>query len=169
VDPSGDGQLERFNAVIPKVQKMQDEMFKAQAELQCITRLRVNPVAPDDPFAQQCGGNDPEALSATKSEIEEMPGASTQQLLASRRSYGAMPVIVLTRGDYDKDMPPDFTAQDRAAMKSVWEGLHAEMAALSTSGEQRHVAGAGHYIQRDNPEAVLTAIADVVAKVRQTP
>ena len=169
VDPSGDGQLERFNAVIPKVQKMQDEMFKAQAELQCITRLREKPVAPDDPFAQQCGGNDPEALSATKSEIEEMPGASTQQLLASRRQYGAMPVIVLTRGDYDKDMPPDFTAEDRAAMKSVWEGLHAEMAALSTSGEQRHIPGAGHYIQRDNPEAVLTAIADVVEKVRQTP
>jgi pimeloyl-ACP methyl ester carboxylesterase len=54
-------------------------------------------------------------------------------------------------------------------MKSVWESLHAEMAALSTAGEQRHIPGAGHYIQRDNPEAVLTAIADVVAKARQAP
>jgi pimeloyl-ACP methyl ester carboxylesterase len=169
VDPSGDGQLARFNAVIPKVQQMQDEMFKAQAELQCITRLREKPVAPDDPFAQQCGGNDPEALLATKSEIDSMPGASTEQLTQSRRAYGAMPVIVLTRGDYEKDMPPNFTAEDRAAMKSVWESLHAEMAALSTAGEQRHIPGAGHYIQRDNPEAVLTAIADVVAKARQAP
>jgi pimeloyl-ACP methyl ester carboxylesterase len=169
VDPSGDGQLARFNAVIPKVQQMQDEMFKAQAELQCITRLREKPVAPDDPFAQQCGGNDPEALLATKSEIDSMPGASTEQLTQSRRAYGAMPVIVLTRGDYEKDMPPNFTAEDRAAMKTVWETLHAEMAALSTAGEQRHIPGAGHYIQRDNPEAVLTAIADVVAKARQAP
>jgi pimeloyl-ACP methyl ester carboxylesterase len=169
IDPSGDGQVERFNAVIPKVMKLQQDMFKAQAEMNCIGRLRETPVPPNDPLAQQCGGNDPEAIWATKSEIEEMPVASTQQLIASRRSYGNMPLIVLTRTDYEKDMPADFTAEDKANMRSVWEAMHAEMAALSTRGEHRFVAGASHYIQRDAPGAVVAAIADVVAAVRAAP
>jgi pimeloyl-ACP methyl ester carboxylesterase len=169
IDPSGDGQVERFNAVIPKVMKLQQDMFKAQAELNCIGRLREAPVPPNDPLVLQCGGNDPEAIWATKSEIEEMPAASTQQLLASRRSYGDMPLIVLTRTDYEKDMPADFTAEDKAQMRSVWETMHAEMAALSTRGEHRFVAGASHYIQRDAPDAVIAAITDVVAAVRAAP
>lgn len=166
IDPSGDGQAERFNVVIPKVMKLQQDMFRAQAEMNCIGRLREAPVPPNDPLAQQCGGNDPEAIWATKSEIEEMPAASTQQLVASRRSYGDMPLIVLTRTDYDRDMPPDFTADDKANMRSVWEAMHAEMASLSTRGEHRFIAGASHYIQRDAPDAVVAAIADVVAAVR---
>jgi pimeloyl-ACP methyl ester carboxylesterase len=166
VDPSADGQLEKFNAVIPKVQAMQDEMFKQQAALNCVASLRQTFVTPEDPFAQQCGGNDPEALAATKSEVESMPAASTQQLVASRRAYGQMPLIVLTRTDYETDMPPTFNADDKAKMKQVWEGLHTEMAALSEKSQHRFVPGAGHYIQRDNPGAVVQAIADVVAQVR---
>lgn len=169
VDPSGEGQMERFNAVIPKVQQMQDEMMKAQAGLNCITRLRETLVAPDDPLAQQCGGNGPEAMWATKSEIEEMPGASTEQMASSRRSYGDMPLIVLTRKDYEKDIPPDFTTEDEAAMRSVWETMHAEMAGLSRRGEHRFVPGAGHDIQRDAPEAVIAAVAAVVAAARALP
>jgi pimeloyl-ACP methyl ester carboxylesterase len=110
VDPSGDGQMERFNAVIPKIQQVQDEMTSAHAKLNCIATLLARPVPPDDPLAQQCGGNDPDALSATRSEVEEMPLASTKSLVATRRSYGDMPLIVLTRGDYDNGMPPNFTA-----------------------------------------------------------
>jgi pimeloyl-ACP methyl ester carboxylesterase len=169
VDPSADGQLARFNAVIPKMQQIQDAAFKAQADLNCIARLRETPIAPDDPLAKQCGGSDAEAIEATKSEVESMPGASTEQLVASRRSYGDMPLIVLTRGDYDRGMPPDFTAKDRAAMRSVWETMHGEMAALSSKGEHRFIAGAGHYIQRDAPQAVIDAAAEVVAAVRSKP
>ena len=166
VDPSGDGQLERFYAVLPKMRQLNETTFMAQASLNCISRLREAPVAPDDDFAKQCGGNDPDAIEATRSEIEQMPGASTEQLTASRRSYGDMPLIVLTRGDYDKDMPPDFTAGDRAAMRSVWEAMHAEMAALSSTGQHRFIAGAGHYVQRDAPQSVIDAAAEIVAAAR---
>jgi pimeloyl-ACP methyl ester carboxylesterase len=51
-------------------------------------------------------------------------------------------------------------------MRSVWETMHAEMAALSSKGEHRFIPGAGHYIQRDAPQAVIAAAAEVVAAVR---
>jgi pimeloyl-ACP methyl ester carboxylesterase len=168
VDPSGDGQLERFYAVIPKMKQLNESTFMAQANLNCVSRLREAPARPDDPFAQQCGGNDADVIEATRSEIEQMAGASTEQLVASRRSYGDMPLIVLTRTDYEAGMPPDFTTQDRDAMRSVWEAMHAEMAALSSKGEHRFIPGAGHYIQRDAPQAVVDAVTDVVAEARGT-
>jgi pimeloyl-ACP methyl ester carboxylesterase len=166
VDPSGDGQLERFYVFLPRLKDFQETALRAQAQLDCIGKLRANPVPPNDPFAQQCGGNDPDAIRATRSEIEEMPVASTQQLTTTRRSYGDMPLIVLTRTDYEKDMPSGFTAEDKQAMRYVWEGMHAEMAALSSKGEHRFVPGAGHYIQRDQPQAVIDAVTEVVAAAR---
>jgi pimeloyl-ACP methyl ester carboxylesterase len=166
VDPSGDGQMERIAATIPKIVEEQNKLREAQADLGCIAKLRANPVPPDDPLATLCGGNDPDAFEATRSEIAEMPGASTASLVASRRSYGDMPLIVLTRGDYDKGMPPSMTTEDRAAMRHLWEAMHAEMAALSSRGEQRFIAGAGHYIQSDAPQAVIDAVRDVVAAAR---
>jgi pimeloyl-ACP methyl ester carboxylesterase len=63
-------------------------------------------------------------------------------------------------------MPPEFTAEDRQAMRLVWELMHADMAALSNKSQQRLVDGAGHYIQRDAPDAVIQAVADVVAEAR---
>lgn len=164
--PPGDGQMERFAATIPKIVEEQNKLMEAQAGLGCIAKLRANPVPPGNPLAKLCGGNDPDAIEATRSEIAEMPGASTASLVASRRSYGDMPVIVLTRGDYEAGMPLSMTAEDRAGMRLVWETMHAEMAALSSRGEQRFIAGAGHYIQSDAPQAVVDAVRDVVAAVR---
>jgi pimeloyl-ACP methyl ester carboxylesterase len=169
VDPSGDGQLERFTAAIPQMAQMQADRLKTQAELNCVSTLLARPVPPDDPLAQRCGGNDPDAISATMSEVEEMPGASTAALIATRRSYGDMPLIVLTRTDFETGMPTTFTDQDKQAMRSVVQTMHAEMAALSTRGDQRFILNTGHYIQRDAPEAVVAAVADVVAAVRARP
>ena len=77
-----------------------------------------------------------------------------------------MPLIVLTRGDYDKEMPPTFSAEDRKGMQKVWVAMHEEMTALSTAGKHVTVAGAGHGIQRDKPQAVIDAIAEVLAAAR---
>jgi len=48
----------------------------------------------------------------------------------------------------------------------VWVAMHEEMTALSTAGELRTVAGAGHNIQSDQPQAVIDAVNEVVAKAR---
>jgi pimeloyl-ACP methyl ester carboxylesterase len=40
------------------------------------------------------------------------------------------------------------------------------MTALSTAGQHRTIEGAGHFIQRDKPQAVIDAVNDVVKAVR---
>src|SRR5690606_7541042 len=128
-------------------------------------RLREKLVMRADPQFLKClGTNDPDLFEQTQSEKDSMEGASTEQLTASRRSYGDMPLIVLTRGDTEKGMPPKLTNADREAFAAVWTQLHEEMTALSTAGERRVVAGAGHYIQGDKPQAVIDAVNEVVAE-----
>ena len=129
--------------------------------------MREKLVVHSDPLFAQCGGsNDAERMEQTQSEVDAMEGASTEQLNESRRSYGDMPLIVLTRGDYVIGMPPEFSNADREAMKKIWTELHLEMTALSTAGEHRVVPKAGHSIQRDQPQAVIDAVNEVVAAAR---
>ncbi len=166
VDPSGDGQGARFEAVIPKAYAMSNAPFEKMKALDCVNKLRGHLVPKDDPLATACLGNDADMIESYLSEVDAMAGASTEQLTASHRKWGDMPLIVLTRGDYDKDMPPEFTPADRAGMKSVWIAMHEEMTAVSSAGQHRTVAGAGHTIQRDKPQAVIDAVNDVVAAAR---
>jgi pimeloyl-ACP methyl ester carboxylesterase len=167
VDPSGDGQTERFNAAIPNAVKVLNERSENAKAAGCPGKLREKLVMRDDPLFAVCNNtNDADVFEQTQSEIGSMPGASTEQLMESKRSYGAMPLIVLTRSDYKKGAPPEITARDLAGMKKVWVAMHDEMTALSTAGEHRTIADAGHNIQFDQPQAVIDAVNDVVARAR---
>jgi pimeloyl-ACP methyl ester carboxylesterase len=166
VDPSGDNQDARFTAVMPDVMAKVDKMQAAGVEAGCAEKLRAKLVRRDDPLAKTCEGNDAEAFEAGQSEIDAMTKTSLDELTKSKRSYGALPLIVLTRGDYKAGMPPFATATDIENMKRVWIAMHQEMTKLSTVGENRTVPKAGHGIQRDQPQAVIQAVNDVVAKVR---
>jgi pimeloyl-ACP methyl ester carboxylesterase len=166
VDPSGDGQMARFTTVIPKIETIVGATREKQKSLNCVASMRAKLVRSDDPLASDCFGNDANVIEGNLSEVESMVGASTEQLLESRRSYGDMPLIVLTRSDYVQGMPPEFTDQDRTAMAKIWTEMHEEMTTLSTAGERRVIPTSGHYIQRDQPQAVIDAINEVVAKAR---
>ncbi|MDP3737849.1 MAG: alpha/beta hydrolase [Hyphomonadaceae bacterium] len=168
VDPSGDGQRARFAKAIPKLDAIQEKTRNEQKALNCVATMREKLVVHADPLFAKCGdGNDAERMEQTQSEVDAMEGASTEQLNESRRSYGDMPLIVLTRGDYVIGMPSEFTGADRDAMKKVWTEMHVEMTSLSTAGEHRVVPNAGHSIQRDQPQAVIDAVNEVVAKARE--
>lgn len=167
VDPSGDGQAARFLAAIPNFEELVPERVNEDAVSKCAAALRENLVPKGDPVAARCNGNDPDRVEATLSEIAAMEAVSTGQLIAARRPYGDLPMIVLTRGDYEKGMPPEFTAANRVAMAKVWTAMHQEMAALSAIGEQRVVPDSGHFIQGDQPQAVIDAVSEVVAKARE--
>ena len=163
VDPSGDGQSVRIAAAIPEAYAASRAASEKTKALGCVARLRATLLPKADPLVKECLGNDADMVESYLSEVDSMPGASTEQLTASRRQWGAMPLIVLTRGDFNKDMPPEFTPADRDGLKSVLIAMHNEMTALSSAGQHRTVEGAGHGIQRDKPQAVIDAVNDVVA------
>ncbi len=75
-----------------------------------------------------------------------------------------MPLIVLTAGQAPKD--PGLTDVQNQAWAKTWMQAHDDMAALSTRGRNRVVAGSGHFIQFEQPQAVIDAVDEVVMAVR---
>jgi len=84
---------------------------------------------------------------------------------ASRaQTLGTRPLVVLTAGI--DGLAPDVSAQTRVAFAEAKLEMQRELAALSTNSDHRVVPDARHYIQFDDPAAVIAAIEDVVAAVR---
>ena len=63
-------------------------------------------------------------------------------------TFGSYPVRVLTATDH----------ADSPAWETLWETMHASLAAEAVNGEQIIVQGAGHHIQLDRPEVVVQSI-----------
>lgn len=75
-----------------------------------------------------------------------------------------MPLVVLTAGAGLNALPIAHAAE----IGAEWSKMHDEVAALSARGVNRTVDGASHYIQRDRPEAVVTAVNEVVEAERRS-
>jgi pimeloyl-ACP methyl ester carboxylesterase len=100
------------------------------------------------------------------SEKAMMEGQSSEQVIAARRSYGAVPLIVLTAGE--PSAPASLPEPDRRAINALWGQMHDELAALSSRGENRTVQGAGHNMHLQQPQAVVDAVNQVVVEARQS-
>jgi pimeloyl-ACP methyl ester carboxylesterase len=89
----------------------------------------------------------------------------SDEVAAARRPLGEIPLIVLTaeRSPQPRLGEPESAAQTR---RLLWRAMHDEVAALSTRGERRTVAGSGHGIQLEKPEVVVAAVEEVVAMAR---
>jgi pimeloyl-ACP methyl ester carboxylesterase len=85
---------------------------------------------------------------------------------AATPSLGDMPLMVLSH-DPEKpssEFPPDLAKP----INDAWERMQEEMAHLSTRGTQTIVKKSSHYIQIDQPDAVIDAVHAVVEQVRQS-
>ena len=89
---------------------------------------------------------------------------SSDQVRAARRTFGDMPLIVLSRTPFA--LQPNETQAMRDAKNNLWMELHDDLARLSSRGVNRVVAGAGHAIQFDRPEAVIGAVFEVLDQVQ---
>ena len=96
--------------------------------------------------------------------------ASSKSVVDPKRHYGEMPIIVLT-STKEPELPPG--TADVASVQAEFAALtaemhrgHAELAALSSRGVQRRVPDSGHYIQFDQPNAVIGAIKEVILVTR---
>jgi pimeloyl-ACP methyl ester carboxylesterase len=103
------------------------------------------------------------AAQTVLSEVDSFLTVASQQVIAERRRLGAMPLIVLTRGERSGNLTPDQAETEW----TLWHRLHGEVARLSTIGSHRVVEGANHYIQLDRPDAVIDAVGELVAAARR--
>jgi pimeloyl-ACP methyl ester carboxylesterase len=79
-------------------------------------------------------------------------------------TFGGKPLIVLTRGKEQSN--PGFTAEQSVAVNKAWMAGHDRLAALSTRGSNTVVPDSGHYIQYDQPQAVIDAVTRAITDIR---
>lgn len=84
---------------------------------------------------------------------------------AALKSFGDRPTIVLSAGLPYREFQGQRAEAGRAFQERLVEG-HAGLASRSTIGVHRVVPDAAHFIQWDQPEAVISAVVDVVSEVR---
>lgn len=179
VDPSNPHQNRRLNEVSPAWRAANDASPTSPEG--CGRRLAAGQLKPGDPDYSVCvrppPANYPEDLRALAiarqadiwryqtilSENEGMVGASSEAVEATKRPLRAMPLIVLTATNTTRANPAIPPAEQDALAKR-WSAMHDEIAALSTRGENRQVVS-GHGIPSEKPDAIVTAVDDVLAQI----
>lgn len=183
VDPSYPGIYDDFERVAPNLSRAFADKASSQmaAYGRCAESLEAGRIAANDPAARGCflyRSQYPDTLRAALAAVETPArmrtkiahvndfAASSHQAVNPRRDYGAMPLIVLTRGNMGpppgSPPPPKEEAAEGGAIDRAWIAGHEALARLSAHGERRTVPGTGHMVQFENADAVTTAIEDVV-------
>lgn len=79
------------------------------------------------------------------------------QIASAQRSYGTMPLIVLTAAE-------TYSGID----EKQWIASHARLAALSSRGVNCVVPSVGHFIQIERPNTVVSAIAQTIVMTKSS-
>lgn len=87
----------------------------------------------------------------------------SQQQVAAAGPLPAVPSVVLVSAEA-RDFPPGFSA---GPMKSRWDELQRQQLGLRPENAVITVAGSGHYIHLDRPDAVAQAVLSVLRQARQ--
>jgi pimeloyl-ACP methyl ester carboxylesterase len=75
-------------------------------------------------------------------------------------SYGSIPLVLLSASEQAQDAPPEVLKVIAAARQQT----HGRILAASTLSSAVEVAGTGHDIQLDQPEAVVSAVRGLLAE-----
>jgi len=184
VDSAGEHQYRRMDAVTGDgaSARLRRELRRDYTRLARLARQgALSPGAPD--YDRAVGGLPPGVTPAVRaahvaqrtsaafwrairSEAAEADGRSADEIVAARRPLGDMPLIALSAGRMAARSGESAAAL--AARQAVWRAMQEEIAALSTMGEHRPVDGAGHAIQLERPEVVISASVEVLALARET-
>ena len=179
IDPVTEYDHALYQKIAPSRSRLSDDLRKcaanvAKCPLGTTAKMRKGLLADGCPQAApaDCAVNEVVAeehgrQSFWKDELlESLAGpTSAAQVRSEQRTYGSLPLIVLSAGHPDTDPGPITPAQQRA----IWIGerhLHDRIAALSSRGVNMAVDGAGHGIQIDRPSVVISAVKRVVDQAR---
>lgn len=185
VDPANEKQVEALRQAFPDYDSKQLASWLQQHDA-CIKQSETG-FEKGTPLYKQCIPKPDDTMSdainsahealyvkpayqkALASELKSVRGGvSEDEVRAAHRDFGDMPLIVLTRDlDRDRKMPlgPGETKESRKMLQGNWMQMHDELASRSTRGQSRVVANTGHYIQLDQPDAVISAIESVLDEV----
>jgi len=183
IDPSIPNQAAIFLRAAPAFSAYSAQATREEAKrlLDCALPARAS-TNPPGTTCRQYPADYPASLSAALSRLDAMPdraktAASLQANFAtsaalaqnSHRTYGAMPLTVLTAGAKVAlpNEAPAAAKREIAAVEAEWVRGHEAMAALSTRGSHRLVRSSAHYIQLEKPEVVIAAIEQMIETVRQ--
>lgn len=108
--------------------------------------------------------SDPSRIETMMAELEGLDTAQDEVRAARPATLSAMPLVVLSHGV--PQTIPGMTDDVNAAYEAVWQEMQRELAAQSVRGRHVIVAGSGHNIHHDRPDAVVAAIQEVVEAVR---
>lgn len=180
VDPVSFDQGSRYDALDPAM-TVENRKFVRFLHDQCIPAARKGYVGEASLFKKCVGEADPhfsaafnhgflanhstpKYMQAAWSEWANVFTVSSDEVRAAKRSYGGMPLVVLSRAPFPRQ--PHETQAMRDAKNYLWVEMHDDIAALSTRGVNEIVPGAGHYIQFDTPGVVIDAIRHTIDTVR---
>ncbi len=176
VDAAHEDQTERFPAAIQAaLAPMQAGQVDYLGQLKAVVAAQgpeaVPPLMPIPPaFPPDLAARyravavaDPSRVDTMLAELQALETSQAQVRAARRRGLGRLPVRVLSHGLAQS--VPGMSADVNREYEAVWQGLQAELAALSPRGEHRRVPGTGHLIHHDQPPAVVAAIRAVLAMV----
>lgn len=137
---------------------------------QCTAPSSPLPVAFSDLTTQLARLNADPARLLTQASAVENVNQSGREAIDPQRRYGDMPLFVLSAGPHPTPpgMPADVAEQAALYFKALATG-HDAYAALSKRGRRQFVPDSWHFIQLDDPAAVLAAIKSVLADIRTQP
>ena len=182
LDPETEHEAQRLSAVSPGFLPR----IKANIEAlrTCLVTVEAGVPAPGSKAAADCvdepnpefpaavnahlmqSSSHPPLYRESLSEEEEAIGAGSDQVAASKRSYGDLPLIVLTAPAPDSPITNGLDPEVIARGKIVTV-MHDEVARLSSRGINRSVPGASHRMMLSAPQAVIDAVNEVVTEIRQ--
>jgi pimeloyl-ACP methyl ester carboxylesterase len=106
----------------------------------------------------------PAPYHAVVSEMQNLT-QSQRQVRAQERSFGDLPLIVLTATTHGEDQMPTALRASLEQFEPAWRSAHQRIATLSTRGHYELVHS-DHYIQFDHPDVVIDAVTTVLSEVR---
>lgn len=173
IDPSEPHQMARVIEAFPALGKLPDlgaglkdcavdprpEAFVPKC------RRTVPGDVPADMAERYRDSQTPAIASVMMRESAAMEGLSSQLLDTEKKRLGTVPLVLLNR---DPTMPFPELAQESVGAQREWLKMHVETMDLSSDSQLIVVPHAGHNIQIDRPDAVITAVTDMVLKVRRT-
>ena len=151
-------------------------LFRAIASLAWTGLPRLLLPAPELPelpgrIAAEVAAYQSPSLRAALDEAVAMPAIFRQA--GTFRDLGSRPLAVLSHGKQWQDYSAEQQAiagMDRAQFEhreAAWATMQDEQAAWSRDSTHQTLRDSSHVVQLERPDAVIAAIAEVIAKVRQ--